>query len=535
LAQFFLILSGLLSGQPSLAHLPSKMDQTTPETSVASLWEPAFPAEEYEGRQQRIISRMREQGLDVLISTDPANFNYATGYDGGSFYVPQYLLVFAGVQSDSAYVKEGCALILRGMDLDGAFRTTHMSSDDLVGYKDDYVHNKFGQHAVKEAVKFIMERTAATPHQLRIGIGEMDKMDVEAYLALLKEVDEWSGARAFEVKPCIEDSDLLINWVKLVKTDAEIEFLRHAARIADNVMATGVKAMKAGRRQCEVAGEISKAQVWGADGTRGGDAPSLWPFIATGVDASCAHLPWTDSPLPEGTATFLELSGAYKRYNCPIARTVFLKPKGTASESQDQLFKDFDRMHKVVYEALSVACAKCVPGNKAEDAMIAFNEVLKKHGQAKKMSRMGYSIGVGYPPDWGERTVSIREGDTTVFQKNMVFHFIAGMWLSDRGYELSEAIVVKDENGPEFLCRTPRELFVIEPEESQTSPVNELHDKLAGTLHKRTSSGSSTDSSTVATEASATDGYPRSPTSGSEDVLASLSKVIDFHEVVAVN
>ena len=33
--------------------------------------------------------------------------------------------------------------------------------------------------------------------------------------------------------------------------------------------------------------------------------------------------------------------------------------------------------------------------------MIAFNEVLQKHGQAKKMSRMGYSIGVGYPPDCG--------------------------------------------------------------------------------------------------------------------------------------
>ena len=157
--------------------------------------------------------------------------------------MPQYLLVFAGKEADSSYIKEGCALILRGMDLDGAFRTTHMSSDDLVGYKDDYVHNKFGKHAVKEAVKFIMERTADTPHQLRIGIAEMDKMDAETYFALIKEVDAWSGKRVSEAKPTITDSDLLINWVKLVKTDAEIEFLRHAARIADNVMATGLKGL----------------------------------------------------------------------------------------------------------------------------------------------------------------------------------------------------------------------------------------------------------------------------------------------------
>ena len=58
--------------------------------------------------------------------------------------------------------------------------------------------------------------------------------------------------------------------------------------------------------------------------------------------------------------------------------------------------------------------------------------------------------------------MSFRAGDTTVLEKNMVFHLIAGMWEKDRGYELSEAIVVRDEAGPEFLCETGRELFVID-------------------------------------------------------------------------
>ena len=51
----------------------------------------------------------------------------------------------------------------------------------------------------------------------------------------------------------------------------------------------------------------------------------------------------------------------------------------------------------------------------------AFYSVLAKYG-IHKDGRTGYPIGVSYPPDWGERTMSLRPGDTTVLQPGMTFH-----------------------------------------------------------------------------------------------------------------
>ena len=52
-----------------------------------------FQRSEYEQRLQRTKSRMEREGIDILLSTDPANMNYLTGYDGWSFYVPQLVVV----------------------------------------------------------------------------------------------------------------------------------------------------------------------------------------------------------------------------------------------------------------------------------------------------------------------------------------------------------------------------------------------------------------------------------------------------------
>jgi Xaa-Pro aminopeptidase len=84
---------------------------------------------------------------------------------------------------------------------------------------------------------------------------------------------------------------------------------------------------------------------------------------------------------------------------------------------------------------------------------------LNKHGYSKD-SRVGYSIGLNDPPDWGERTASLRSGDTTVLEAGMCFHFQSGVWLDDFGAAVSEPFVVTD-NGGERLSNVRRELIVI--------------------------------------------------------------------------
>ena len=79
----------------------------------------------------------------------------------------------------------------------------------------------------------------------------------------------------------------------------------------------------------------------------------------------------------------------------------------------------------------------------------------------EKESRIGYAMGLNYPPDWGEHTASLRPGDNTILTTNMTFHMILGMWMDDYGFECSESFRVT-ENGCETLADFPRKLFLID-------------------------------------------------------------------------
>jgi Xaa-Pro dipeptidase len=76
-----------------------------------------------------------------------------------------------------------------------------------------------------------------------------------------------------------------------------------------------------------------------------------------------------------------------------------------------------------------------------------------------KESRIGYSIGLNYPPDWGEQTMSLRPGDKTVLKPNMAFHIIPGIWEETVGFEVDATIRVT-ETGYEPLYEFPNKLFV---------------------------------------------------------------------------
>ena len=113
---------------------------------------------------------------------------------------------------------------------------------------------------------------------------------------------------------------------------------------------------------------------------------------------------------------------------------------------------------KATNEALDAGIEATKPGNTADDVAQKFWKVLDKYG-IKKDSRTGYSIGIGYPPDWGEHTLNIQKGDTTVLQPNFTFHMIAVMQFGDWGVEASEAVRVTEKSS-ELFCNLPRELHI---------------------------------------------------------------------------
>ena len=113
---------------------------------------------------------------------------------------------------------------------------------------------------------------------------------------------------------------------------------------------------------------------------------------------------------------------------------------------------------KATNEALDAGIAATKPGNTADDVAQKFWAVLDKYN-IKKESRTGYSIGIGYPPDWGEHTLNISKGDKTILQPNVTFHMIAVMQFGNWGVEASESIRVI-EKGAETLCKFSRELHI---------------------------------------------------------------------------
>jgi ectoine hydrolase len=388
-----------------------------------------FSREEYAQRLARTRQAMEAKGVDVLVCSDPSNMAWLTGYDGWSFYVHQAVIV----PPSGEPIWYG-----RGQDANGAKRTAYLAHDNIVGYADHYVQST-ERHPMDFLSQVLGERGLGAK---RIGV-EMDNywFSAAAFASLQKHLP---NAR-------FVDTTALVNWQRAVKSPTEIDYMRKAARIVEAMHARLVDKMEVGMRKCDLVAEIYDAGtrgVDGPDGRFGGDYPAIVPLLPSGVDASAPHLTWDDKPMKSGEGTFFEIAGCYNRYHCPLSRTVFLgKPT--------QEFLDAER---ATLEGMEAGLAAAKPGNACEDIANAFFAVLKKYGIVKD-NRTGYSIGLSYPPDWGERTMSLRPGDKTELKPGMTFHFMTGLWLETMGLEITESILIT-ETGVECLANVPRKLVV---------------------------------------------------------------------------
>lgn len=388
-----------------------------------------FERTEYQARLVATKARMERAGLEVLVIADPANMNYLTGYDGWSFYVPQVVVVAADADEP--------LWIGRQMDAAGARHTAYMAPENIVSYPEDHVQDK-DKHPMAVVGAELRRRGWGSR---TIGV------ESDAYYYTAR-----SDAELRRALPAatFDDANLLVNWVRVVKSDAEIELMRQAGVIVERAMQAALGAIQPGVRECDVAAEISRAQIRGT-AKFGGDYPAIVPLIPTGEKTSVPHLTWTDEPYREGEAVNLELAGCRQRYHSPLARTAFI-----GTEPPRKLVDTAE----VVVEGMERTLAEIRPGRCSEEVEAAWREVIARVGLSKP-SRIGYSVGLGYPPDWGEHTISLRPGDRTVLQPNMTFHVILGMWMDNWGFECSETVRVTDD-GQETFSKIPRKLFLIE-------------------------------------------------------------------------
>ncbi len=385
-----------------------------------------FEKQEYKDRLKKVKIDMQKKGIDLLVSHDPANMNYLTGYDAWSFYYAQCVLVHVNEDEPVCFV--------RAQDAGGAHIKTYLKGKNIIQYNEKYIHT-WPLHPYQYLVEIIKKKKW---DNLNIGL----EMDSHYFTAFCYETIKKGLPNAK-----FKDAERLVNWVRVVKSDTEIKLMQSAARIVENGMKTAFKSINPGVRQCDAVAEIQKALF---NGTKefGGDYPSIATLLPTGKGTSASHLTATEEKFVSGEATIIEIAGAYKRYHCPMARTVLLGKK-------DQ--KKIDTM-KATNEALDAGIDVTKPGNTVDDVAQKFWGVLDKY-KIKKDSRTGYSIGIGYPPDWGEQTFNILKGDKTILQPNVTFHMIAVMQFDGWGVESSEAVRVT-EKGSELFCNLSRELHI---------------------------------------------------------------------------
>lgn len=368
---------------------------------------------------------MENRNLELLIVTDPSNMAWLSGYDGWSFYTHQALIV----TQDSDPVWWG-----RGMDAQGAKRTVYMDEAQIIGYDDTYVQNP-EKHPMETLASLILEQG----WQDRPCGVEMDNYYFSAAA--------YNTLRAKLPNTKFIDATGLVNWQRAVKSPTEIIYMKRAATIVEAMHRRIVEIVEPGMRKNDLVAEIYHKAISGEE-SFWGDYPAIVPMTPSGMNATAPHLTWDDTPLEKGESTFFEIAGAHRRYQCPQSRTLFLgKPP--------QKYLDAE---KAVLEAVEAGLEKAKPGNRCEDIANAFNETLNKSG-FEKDSRCGYAIGLSYPPDWGERTMSFRRGDQSILEPGMTFHFMPALWLEDGGLEITEPILIT-ENGVECLCKTPREMTV---------------------------------------------------------------------------
>ena len=384
-----------------------------------------FSTQEYTNRQHRVRQSMAEKDIELLIVSDPSNMCWLTGYDAWSFYVHQCVVI----DTDGTLFWYG-----RGIDTNGVRLTTDLSDEDIIEYPDDYV-----------------QAPDRHPMDYLAGILKTKHLD-KKHIGLEKDNYYFSARAAeslYESLPnaTFHDATALVNWQRAVKSDHEIGYMQAAGQIVESVYAHIMEIAEPGMRKNDLAAEILYTTTKGTT-SHYGDYAAIVPLIGAGEEASACHMTWDDEALQNNSGISLELAGVHARYHCPCSRTLYFgKPS-----------KKYRDIEKVINECIETTLEVFKPGNTCADVSNTFFTTLKKLGHEKN-NRCGYPIGLSYPPDWGERTMSLRSSDTSLLKSNMTFHFMPAIWFDDWGFETTESIIVTDQGG-QCLSNVPRTLLV---------------------------------------------------------------------------
>jgi len=378
-----------------------------------------FSESELAGRRARTCAAMADAGIDGLLCFRQESMFWLTGYDTFGYVFFQCLYLGA----DGTMT-----LLTRAPDLRQAQQTS-----------------------VIEDIRIWVDRPDAGPaRQLR------DILDAHGCRGKRLGV-EWeaygltaNNGRAVEAAMdgfcTLADASRLVSRLRLVKSPAEMGYVRRAAELAD--AAWGEAAARTGPGAYE--GDIL-AGMQGAVFRGGGDYPANEFIIGSGPQALLCRYFTGRRHLDAQDQLTLEFAGVYRRYHACLMRTLCI---GTPPARQVE-------MHKVAVESLDAAREALRPGRPVGEVFDAHARVIDAAGmQAHRLNACGYSLGATFAPIWMDWPMFFH-GNAEEAAPGMVFFIHIIIFDSDAGLAMTTGqTVAVTGTGCEALTGAPVDLVV---------------------------------------------------------------------------
>ncbi len=375
-----------------------------------------FSLAEYRRRYDAVQEGMHRLGVDALLVRSPENICYLTGYETPGYYKYHALLLS----------RDEPVLILRRFEEPNAEEFSWLTRTVPV---EDHAHP--------------VQVTAEAVERLGLGGKRIGVEKAGWYFS----VEEYEILRSSLPKATLVDATSVVWRARMVKSAEEIAMMRRAARIADLATQAGIDAVAVGRTEDEIAAEVHRVAI-----ENGSEYMGLPPFVLSGERTSLPHGTWRGRRIQPGDHVYFEVSAAKFRYSAAIMRCVSLgEPNARVRALAD-----------AVIGGLEAGMAAIKPGVSCEAVDAACRGVIEKAGFGKYFThRTGYSIGVNFPPDWGEGEIlSLRRGEPTLLEPNMTFHMVPLCLIyRELGVGFSATVRIT-QAGCEELTSLPRKLVV---------------------------------------------------------------------------
>ncbi|WP_068115951.1 M24 family metallopeptidase [Tropicimonas marinistellae] len=378
----------------------------------------AFSPEEYVRRYDIVQAAMAELDLDALLIRGPENITYFTGYETPGYY--KYHCVIVPKQGEPVFLVRDFEWI----------NTPEFAWSTKLAKVFDWDHPP-----------------SVTANVLRqLGLNSNCRIGVEKQ-TFFYTVDEHETLLVACPENTFVDATQIMWNARMIKSAEEVAVMRRSARLVDLAMQAGWEATHPGASGDEINAVVNKTLF-----ENGGEYMGLPPFVLAGERSCLPHQTGGANILAANDVMYFEISASQRRYTAALMRTIFVgQPKD-----------EWLRAAEACIEAVEAALDTIKPGATPHEADTAARAVTEKAGLGDlHRNRLGYSIGVSYPPDWGEgEIISLRQEEHRPLQPGMTFH-MPPLCLKYRefGIGFSESIVVT-ENGCERLSKLGREIII---------------------------------------------------------------------------